>query len=541
MKNRLIFILILIFSIFLLETKPLFSGDFIITQKTPSSLQKYPPQIVLDSTNNKLHYVWNELDGSKNQIWTAEMNTDGTGWSATKRTTSAYHKDFPQLVLDSTNNKLYYVWGENDGTYDQIWTAEMNIDGTGWSSTKRTTSNYYKHCPQLVLDSSNNKLYYVWQELDASFNYQIWTAEMNIDGTGWSETKQTTSAYSKENPELVLDSTNNKLYYVWQESDGAGKYQIWTAEMNTNQTGWLATKRTTSNYLKYVPHLILDSTNNKLYYVWHEKDGAGKNQIWTAEMNTNGTGWAATQRTTSAYDKLNPQLVLDSTNNKLHYVWQEYDVSFKWQIWTAEMNTDGSGWAATQRTTSASDKLNPQLVLDGSNGQIHYIWKDDSNKLFVAVYTLGPGLSISLSSSSYDFETVIKGSTTTSTSAITVTNDGSVNERYSLHLTAPIGWTCVTDTAPGVEEFRMCGNFQTATAQSSHFVIAVSSSDAIGTTQRVCTDADFARDNEGEAAKGYNIPQGQDRYLWFRFEAPTDTTLKTQQTITITVTAEEQP
>ena len=150
-------------------------------------------------------------------------------------------------------------------------------------------------------------------------------------------------------------------------------------------------------------------------------------------------------------------------------------------------------------------------------------------------------LSISLDSSAYDFGTVIKNSTNVATSSITVTNDGNVSERYYLNLTAPAGWTYVTDTAPGAEEFRMCGNFQTATAQTSHFDIGGSFSDAIGTTQRVCSSGDFAKDDEGETAKGYNVPSGQNRYLWFRFESPTSTALTTQQTITVTITAEEQP
>ncbi|MCK4532936.1 hypothetical protein KAU39_04060 [bacterium] len=156
-------------------------------------------------------------------------------------------------------------------------------------------------------------------------------------------------------------------------------------------------------------------------------------------------------------------------------------------------------------------------------------------------WIFGTIISISVSPSGYDFGVVLKTSTNVATSSITVTNDGNVNERYSLQLAAPTGWICVTDTVPGIEEFRMCGNFQTATAQSSHFVIGGSFSDAIYTTSRVCSTGDFSKDDEGEGAKGYNVPSGQDRYLWFRFESPTSTGLTTQQTITVTITAEEQP
>ncbi len=77
------------------------------------------------------------------------------------------------------------------------------------------------------------------------------------------------------------------------------------------------------------------------------------------------------------------------------------------------------------------------------------------------------------------------------------------------------------------------------TAQSRHFDIGESFSDAIGTTSGVCTSGDFVKDDVGKEAKGYNVHPSEDRYLWFRFESPTSTSLTTQQTITVTITAEE--
>jgi hypothetical protein len=99
------------------------------------------------------------------------MNTDGTGWTATQRTTSAYDKYSLQLQVVGT--KIYYVWDEEDGSNSQIWTAVMNTDGTGWTATQRTNSTYGKWYPQQqVVDT---KIYYVWYEGDGS-NDQIWTA-----------------------------------------------------------------------------------------------------------------------------------------------------------------------------------------------------------------------------------------------------------------------------------------------------------------------------------------------------------------------------
>ena len=59
---------------------------------------------------------------------------------ATKRTTSNYDKDRPQLQVVDT--KIYYVWREFDGSYYQIWTAEVtgeiepSINIKHWTGTE---------------------------------------------------------------------------------------------------------------------------------------------------------------------------------------------------------------------------------------------------------------------------------------------------------------------------------------------------------------------------------------------------------------------
>jgi len=51
------------------------------------------------------------------------------------RTPSAGYQ--PQFQV--SGNEIYYVWHEYDGPYRQIFTAEMNINGTGRKAEKRTS------------------------------------------------------------------------------------------------------------------------------------------------------------------------------------------------------------------------------------------------------------------------------------------------------------------------------------------------------------------------------------------------------------------
>jgi hypothetical protein len=331
--------------------------------RTPST--GYQPQFQV--SGNKIYYVWHEYDGPYRQIFTAEMNTDGTGWKVEKRTSGQFDKVFPQLQV--VGNKIYYVRQQPDETKNrQIWTMEMSIDGTGWKEVQRTNTPVDKQFPQLQV--VGDKIYYTWNESDGKFR-QIWTAEMNMDGTGWNAIKRTSSRFDKFEPQLQV--IGGKMYLVWRESDGS-HFQIWTAVMDIDGKGWQEVKRTNTPFDRHNPQLQVHE--GIIYYTWHEADGPdwqkARYQIWTAHMNIDETGWRAIQRTMAGFDKYTPQLQV--AGGKIYYVWEESDRKHR-QIWTAVVNQDGTGWKAEKRTKSPYGKYDPQFQIVGN--KIYYVWHED--------------------------------------------------------------------------------------------------------------------------------------------------------------------
>jgi hypothetical protein len=154
----------------------------------------------------------------------------------------------------------------------------MDIDGKGWQEVKRTNTPFDRHNPQLQVHEGI--IYYTWHEADGpdwqKARYQIWTAHMNIDGTGWRAIQRTMAGFDKYTPQLQV--AGGKIYYVWEESDRKHR-QIWTAVVNQDGTGWKAEKRTKSPYGKYDPQFQI--VGNKIYYVWHEDHGSAE-PIWFA-------------------------------------------------------------------------------------------------------------------------------------------------------------------------------------------------------------------------------------------------------------------
>ena len=338
------------------------ASDLLINQTASTG---YQPQFQV--SGNKTYYVWHEYDGPFRQIFTAEMNIDGTVWKAEKRTSGQFDKVFPQLQV--VGNRIYYVRQQPDLTKNrQIWTMEMNTDGTGWKEVQRTNTPFDKQFPQL--QAVGNTIYYTWNELDGKYR-QIWTAEMNADGTSWNAVKRTVTPFEKFEPQLQVEG--RKIFFVWRESDGS-HFQIWTAAMNRDGTGWQAAKRTSSPNDKHNPQFQV--TGGNIYLAWHEVDGPdwrkARCQIWTAEMKVDGTGWQATKRTLGSFDKYTPQLEVQG--EKIYYVWEESDGKYR-QIWTAVTNKDGTGWISEKRTRSPYGKYDPQFQIVGN--RIYYAWHED--------------------------------------------------------------------------------------------------------------------------------------------------------------------
>ena len=126
------------------------------------------------------------------------------------------------------------------------------------------------------------------------------------------------------------------------------------------------------------------------------------------------------------------------------------------------------------------------------------------------------------------FGTVVAATATVNGTASTVTNDGNVTETYSLNLTNPSGWTAV-QAAPGAEEYCLGAMFNSIEPGSGDFDYT---NHALSTTSTACSVSKFAGDRTG-----LSVLVTETRSLWFKFEAPTSTTVTTEQTIVVTITA----
>jgi hypothetical protein len=142
-------------------------------------------------------------------------------------------------------------------------------------------------------------------------------------------------------------------------------------------------------------------------------------------------------------------------------------------------------------------------------------------------------LSLALSSNTWAIGTVTAGSITQMTEAedITVTNDGNVNEDFTLMLTNPAAWTA--GATAGADAYVLSGIMCGAADAPAGGDFG--GDDVMTTTTQTATAAIFGY--AGGSADGVGVTPGSSVDLWIEFSAPTSSTNFTEQTITVTVGA----
>jgi hypothetical protein len=156
-------------------------------------------------------------------------------------------------------------------------------------------------------------------------------------------------------------------------------------------------------------------------------------------------------------------------------------------------------------------------------------------------------LSVSVTSGTKDFGTVIAGSSDNlTTGAVSVTNDGNVAERLQLDITTAPAWTSVAGV-PGNEEYRLSCLFKSSQAVGADFdktsgvgdteddiLVDGTAETCVGYNSGTPGDDNFATaDNED----GHDMAVSDTHHLYLDFDAPSATATTSQETIVVTITA----
>ncbi|MEW6609760.1 MAG: hypothetical protein AB1414_20325, partial [bacterium] len=251
-------------------------SSFVNTQLTFAGSFDYVETPQFQIYKEKKYYLWITQQSTYKQVAFGWANLDNTDFNCCQLTNSSIDKTKAQFQI--YNDKVYYIWIENN----HIYTGVSYLDGTGFVATQRTTTTATRDNPQLYI--KDNKIHYVWQE-DTN---KIGRAKINIDGTEWMTITDTDTSYTNlSNPQLLVEDV---IYHIWQYYDTSTTK--WNLKVKTINIDWTPTSSTETSIYRILdlndkpyPQFQIDTTENIIYYAFQQKKETAYYQVARAKTN----------------------------------------------------------------------------------------------------------------------------------------------------------------------------------------------------------------------------------------------------------------
>lgn len=124
------------------------------------------------------------------------------------------------------------------------------------------------------------------------------------------------------------------------------------------------------------------------------------------------------------------------------------------------------------------------------------------------------------------------------------TNNGSVAEDFSIRLTSTTGsWTATSGT-PGTDQYRLFALWHHFSTLTSTMTNEFQTDDILTASPQQSSDVTFFNDSETHETnnvKGYNVATGDQRNVFFRFDAPSSTATANSSAASVNVSATAIP
>ncbi len=242
--------------------------------ETDDAGDAWAPQLAVDPSGNAVA-VWHQSDGTRYNIW-ANRFVAGSGWERATliETDNAGDAQNSQVAVDPSGNAVA-VWNQSDGTRNNIW-ANRYAAGSGWETAAlvETDNAGDAYSPQVAVDGNGNAVA-VWYQSDGTRN-NIW-ANRFAGRSGWGTATliETDNAGDAQNPQVAVEGSGNAVA-VWYQSDGA-RNNTW-ANRFVAGSGWgtPALIETDNAGDAWNPQVAVDPVGNAIA-VWYQDDGIVQN------------------------------------------------------------------------------------------------------------------------------------------------------------------------------------------------------------------------------------------------------------------------
>ena len=333
-------------------------------------------QMAMDTAGNAVA-VWRQHDGTRNNIWANRYDAvNGWGTAELIETDDAGNASAPRVALDPAGNAIA-VWNQFDGTRNNIW---ANRYATGAWGTAQTieTGNGDAIQADIGVDASGDALV-VWNQFDGT-EFSVYANRYDYDATSgsgaWGSAAPIESGAGDVGYTRIAMHASGNALIVWGQSNGV-RYRLW-ANRYDSVTAW-GTAEPIENSTDNIdtPQIEMDANGNGIA-IWTQY-GSAQDEIWVNRFTAGAWGTAVIV-SASGGDAGAPQIAFDPLGNAMA-VWHQDDGT-RDNIWARRFDAGSSTWGTIQSLESGTGQADGAQIGIDADGNAIAVWTQNEGGVY---------------------------------------------------------------------------------------------------------------------------------------------------------------
>ncbi len=277
---------------------------------------------------------------------TGSIDTNGENWTIREHQVTPFFPIEPKMQV--VGDQIYYNFFALDhsrpdvtGTRSigEFYTARSNLDGSDFHATPRLTPEEFgRRTEQSGLQVLGERIYHAFVKMDQHGKWQMWTAQSNLDESGWQTVQRTTDGGWIPR----FQATTDGIYYYY------GRYYkthpqdtFYIAKSDFDGRDWQVIAKFHDEFARPLGRFLV--ANGWIYVTYTALDYDRIARFYTGRLDVNGQRRQFIKRTDHLTDAGPGHIRI--MGDRLYYCYAKHKTSdTPTQFWLAESNLDGGNW-----------------------------------------------------------------------------------------------------------------------------------------------------------------------------------------------------
>lgn len=367
------------------EMRSTSSVDFGATWSSPTTISSVGTSSlnprILSTGPGSFVAVWNQYDGTTNQVVFAKTTNSGQTWTTPVRISTAGQNTRVADIAFDGQNSLAVVWTRQLSGFTYTVSASGSSDlGNTWATQQDLNSTSPGSIEPQIASNGTGLFVALWHRTSSPVVVES-SVTTNSGSTWASPVTASVGSISSTFPQLVGVS-GNKIVATWLQN--ISSITVVSSSVSTNNGASWSTPVTMSNPSSNATEAqLLRTPAGTLVSVWYQDLGSG-NQIFSSRSTDEGLNWSTPTAVSSPNDAYNPRIASDSASNVTVAWWSGQGASST--IFVSSSNDAAQSWAPATAITQSPLTGNFVSIAVSPAGDKTVAWQSNYSGSLYKVY-----------------------------------------------------------------------------------------------------------------------------------------------------------